>query len=134
MNAGKRGWCEKGRVIGGAGGIRTPDLIIANDALSQLSYSPELRLVNPTTLEFPETELTSYRETFATLVRSLGIRSKRLRGVPCDSDYSPSPCSAGGCLHNSPDRWESGRNACASPLHRPSGWTCRPLKRRLSPE
>ena len=25
---------------GGAGGIRTPDLIIANDALSQLSYSP----------------------------------------------------------------------------------------------
>ncbi len=28
---------------GGAGGIRTPDLIIANDALSQLSYSPNPR-------------------------------------------------------------------------------------------
>lgn len=27
-------------VYGGAGGIRTPDLVIANDALSQLSYSP----------------------------------------------------------------------------------------------
>ena len=26
--------------FGGAGGIRTPDLVIANDALSQLSYSP----------------------------------------------------------------------------------------------
>ena len=31
---------------GGAGGIRTPDLIIANDALSQLSYSPEMRVFN----------------------------------------------------------------------------------------
>ena len=30
---------------GGAGGIRTPDLIIANDALSQLSYSPKLVLL-----------------------------------------------------------------------------------------
>ena len=31
--------------FGGAGGIRTPDLIIANDALSQLSYSPKLVLL-----------------------------------------------------------------------------------------
>ena len=30
-----------GRKSGGAGGIRTPDLVIANDALSQLSYSPD---------------------------------------------------------------------------------------------
>ncbi len=29
------------RVAGGAEGDRTPDLIIANDALSQLSYDPE---------------------------------------------------------------------------------------------
>jgi hypothetical protein len=28
---------------GGAEGIRTPDLLIANEALSQLSYSPEIR-------------------------------------------------------------------------------------------
>src|SRR5437660_185900 len=28
------------RENGGAGGIRTPDLIVANDALSQLSHSP----------------------------------------------------------------------------------------------
>jgi len=29
------------RVIGGAEGDRTPDLVIANDALSQLSYCPD---------------------------------------------------------------------------------------------
>ncbi len=29
------------RKTGGAEGNRTPDLVIANDALSQLSYSPE---------------------------------------------------------------------------------------------
>lgn len=29
-----------GRCIGGAEGDRTPDLVIANDALSQLSYCP----------------------------------------------------------------------------------------------
>ncbi len=32
--------CLESGLPGGAGGIRTPDLIIANDALSQLSYSP----------------------------------------------------------------------------------------------
>ena len=68
-----RRWCENGR-FGGAGGIRTPDLIIANDALSQLSYSPELRLVNPTTLEFPETELNSCRELFVVLGFGFGGR------------------------------------------------------------
>lgn len=31
---------EKFRLFGGAGGIRTPDLFIANEVLSQLSYSP----------------------------------------------------------------------------------------------
>src|SRR5690606_582582 len=30
----------RGRMNGGAEGNRTPDLVIANDALSQLSYSP----------------------------------------------------------------------------------------------
>ena len=40
----------KGFGDGGAGGIRTPDLIIANDALSQLSYSPERRMFNPITV------------------------------------------------------------------------------------
>ena len=35
----------EGERDGGAGGIRTPDLIIANDALSQLSYSPKLVLL-----------------------------------------------------------------------------------------
>ena len=33
------GWSVSGKV-GGAEGDRTPDLVIANDALSQLSYSP----------------------------------------------------------------------------------------------
>ena len=36
---------------GGAEGIRTPDLLIANEALSQLSYSPGLR---PTGLDNKE--------------------------------------------------------------------------------
>ena len=31
------------RISGGAEGDRTPDLVIANDALSQLSYGPDLR-------------------------------------------------------------------------------------------
>jgi hypothetical protein len=31
----------RGRPGGGAEGNRTPDLVIANDALSQLSYSPD---------------------------------------------------------------------------------------------
>ena len=39
--------------------IRTPDLIVANDALSQLSYSRELRVVNPVTRVFLERELGS---------------------------------------------------------------------------
>ncbi len=44
-DTGKRhhsGWNQRsvGRVIGGAEGDRTPDLIIANDTLSQLSYCP----------------------------------------------------------------------------------------------
>jgi YggT family protein len=34
-----------GSVSGGAEGNRTPDLVIANDALYQLSYSPNLNLV-----------------------------------------------------------------------------------------
>jgi len=32
--------------VGGAEGDRTPDLIIANDALSQLSYSPVRRMAH----------------------------------------------------------------------------------------
>ena len=32
-------WCGK-VMIGGAGGTRTPDLLRAREALSQLSYSP----------------------------------------------------------------------------------------------
>ena len=31
----------EGKLLGGAEGDRTPDLVIANDALSQLSYSPD---------------------------------------------------------------------------------------------
>ncbi|MEY2538878.1 MAG: hypothetical protein QOG67_2618, partial [Verrucomicrobiota bacterium] len=31
------------RQIGGGMGIRTPGLVIANDALYQLSYTPEMR-------------------------------------------------------------------------------------------
>tara|TARA_Y100000031_G_C8031550_1_gene297371 strand:+ start:360 stop:650 length:291 start_codon:yes stop_codon:yes gene_type:complete len=46
----KQDEAEKGRdlnsipemVTGGAGGIRTPDLLRAREALSQLSYSPKL--------------------------------------------------------------------------------------------
>ena len=68
-----RRWCENGR-FGGAGGIRTPDLIIANDALSQLSYSPNLRLINPITLGIPEPELTSCRELFVVLGFGFGRR------------------------------------------------------------
>ena len=34
---------KKGGFSGGAEGDRTPDLVIANDALSQLSYGPEPR-------------------------------------------------------------------------------------------
>ncbi len=34
------------RVNGGAEGNRTPDLVIANDALSQLSYGPVNRYSN----------------------------------------------------------------------------------------
>ena len=35
-----------GKSVGGAEGDRTPDLIIANDALSQLSYSPVRRMAH----------------------------------------------------------------------------------------
>ena len=34
-------------VTGGAEGVRTPDLVIANDALSQLSYCPNPRVIWP---------------------------------------------------------------------------------------
>ena len=40
----KKRWLSNGSAFfcltGGAAGNRTPDLVIANDALSQLSYSP----------------------------------------------------------------------------------------------
>ena len=39
MSRGKNGM---DRQIGGAEGNRTPDLLIANEALSQLSYNPNL--------------------------------------------------------------------------------------------
>ena len=35
--------------VGGAEGDRTPDLVIANDALSQLSYSPVQRMAHLST-------------------------------------------------------------------------------------
>jgi hypothetical protein len=38
------GFCSPGRMVGGASRDRTDDLIVANDALSQLSYSPTGRL------------------------------------------------------------------------------------------
>ncbi len=42
------------RKNGGAEGDRTPDLVIANDALSQLSYSPGQ--INRSSLGSPETQ------------------------------------------------------------------------------
>ena len=47
----------KGKVSGGAGGNRTPDLVIANDALSQLSYGP-IRFVSSARSVPPNTPLT----------------------------------------------------------------------------
>ena len=37
-------------ISGGTGGFRTPALVIPNDALSQLSNGPELRVFNATTV------------------------------------------------------------------------------------
>ena len=42
--------------------------------------------------------------------------------------------AAQGGVRNSKDHGFSSRTRDRRPLHRPSGWTFRPLKRRLSPE
>src|SRR5690606_9220434 len=42
----KKGNPHRQPAVGGAEGDRTPDLVIANDALSQLSYSPVRRMAH----------------------------------------------------------------------------------------
>ena len=64
------------------------------------------------------------------------------RSLPVDDQGAcrPLPLDDQGGINGGLDRdprgwkWESGPNSCVSPLHRPSGWTFRPVNGRLSPE
>ena len=81
--------------LGGAEGNRTPDLVIANDALSQLSYGPAQVAAIYETAEFPVKQTTGSRRCLrATGLRPGATRLKSGRGTSASADRCREPAAA----------------------------------------